>query len=136
MREAMAGSELSMAAQPGTQLDAPSFLDTLGLDNSTAKYCYGAHSRSSVLEGLPFGGVPTVLAINVVMWLVSTQHGCQPPTSTPGETPSCLSQSLTPPSCIGISSVFPHQLLSLSLSTSLSLFPHQSQRALSLEASL
>uniref|UniRef100_A0A8C7CWW0 Transmembrane protein 63C n=1 Tax=Oncorhynchus kisutch TaxID=8019 RepID=A0A8C7CWW0_ONCKI len=31
--------------------------------------CYRSHSRSSVLQGLPFGGVPTVLAINVVMWM-------------------------------------------------------------------
>ncbi|XP_063804320.1 calcium permeable stress-gated cation channel 1 isoform X2 [Pseudophryne corroboree] len=32
--------------------------------------CYRAHSRSSVLQGLPFGGVPTVLAINFLAWLV------------------------------------------------------------------
>ncbi|XP_048831376.1 calcium permeable stress-gated cation channel 1 [Brienomyrus brachyistius] len=70
MREAMAGSELSMAARASIQLNMPTFSDTLGLDNSTAKHCYGAHSRSSVLEGLPFGGVPTVLVINVVMWLL------------------------------------------------------------------
>ncbi|XP_075050734.1 osmosensitive cation channel TMEM63C-like isoform X2 [Mixophyes fleayi] len=31
--------------------------------------CYRAHSRSSVLQGLPFGGVPTVLAINFLAWL-------------------------------------------------------------------
>lgn len=38
--------------------------------NSTAERCYLSHSRSSVLQGLPFGGVPTVLAINLVVWLV------------------------------------------------------------------
>uniref|UniRef100_A0A8C7PEB2 Transmembrane protein 63C n=1 Tax=Oncorhynchus mykiss TaxID=8022 RepID=A0A8C7PEB2_ONCMY len=39
-------------------------------DNTTAaERCYRSHSRSSVLQGLPFGGVPTVLAINVVLWL-------------------------------------------------------------------
>uniref|UniRef100_A0A8C1CGU6 Transmembrane protein 63C n=1 Tax=Cyprinus carpio carpio TaxID=630221 RepID=A0A8C1CGU6_CYPCA len=37
--------------------------------SSTAERCYRSHSRSSVLQGLPFGGVPTVLAINVVVWL-------------------------------------------------------------------
>uniref|UniRef100_A0A8C1CFK4 Transmembrane protein 63C n=1 Tax=Cyprinus carpio carpio TaxID=630221 RepID=A0A8C1CFK4_CYPCA len=35
----------------------------------TPERCYRSHSRSSVLQGLPFGGVPTVLAINVVVWL-------------------------------------------------------------------
>uniref|UniRef100_A0A803XPV5 Transmembrane protein 63C n=1 Tax=Meleagris gallopavo TaxID=9103 RepID=A0A803XPV5_MELGA len=29
-----------------------------------------ARSRSTVLQGLPFGGVPTVLAINFILWLV------------------------------------------------------------------
>uniref|UniRef100_A0A8C5THB8 Transmembrane protein 63C n=1 Tax=Malurus cyaneus samueli TaxID=2593467 RepID=A0A8C5THB8_9PASS len=33
--------------------------------------CFSARSRSTVLEGLPFGGVPTVLAINFILWLVS-----------------------------------------------------------------
>ncbi|CAH2328483.1 calcium permeable stress-gated cation channel 1 [Pelobates cultripes] len=32
--------------------------------------CYKAHSHSTVLEGLPFGGVPTVLAINFLAWLL------------------------------------------------------------------
>jgi len=51
------------------------FLQAPGEDNnSTAERCYRAHSRSSVLQGLPFGGVPTVLAINVVMWMVCTAH--------------------------------------------------------------
>ncbi|XP_062863115.1 calcium permeable stress-gated cation channel 1 [Trichomycterus rosablanca] len=38
-------------------------------ENSTSERCYLAHSRSSVLQGLPFGGVPTVLAINFTLWL-------------------------------------------------------------------
>uniref|UniRef100_A0A673Z6U5 Transmembrane protein 63C n=1 Tax=Salmo trutta TaxID=8032 RepID=A0A673Z6U5_SALTR len=53
-----------------TSLDVLGFLDSLGEDNITAaERCYRSHSRSSVLQGLPFGGVPTVLAINVVMWM-------------------------------------------------------------------
>ncbi|XP_018431172.1 PREDICTED: CSC1-like protein 2 [Nanorana parkeri] len=32
--------------------------------------CYNARSHSTVLQGLPFGGVPTVLAINFLAWLV------------------------------------------------------------------
>uniref|UniRef100_A0A6Q2WXG5 Transmembrane protein 63C n=1 Tax=Esox lucius TaxID=8010 RepID=A0A6Q2WXG5_ESOLU len=36
---------------------------------TAAERCYRSHSRSSVLQGLPFGGVPTVLAINVVLWM-------------------------------------------------------------------
>uniref|UniRef100_A0A8C8CG44 Transmembrane protein 63C n=1 Tax=Oncorhynchus tshawytscha TaxID=74940 RepID=A0A8C8CG44_ONCTS len=53
-----------------TSLDVLGFLDSLGEDNTTAaERCYRSHSRSSVLQGLPFGGVPTVLAINVVLWL-------------------------------------------------------------------
>uniref|UniRef100_A0A8C1X0C9 Transmembrane protein 63C n=1 Tax=Cyprinus carpio TaxID=7962 RepID=A0A8C1X0C9_CYPCA len=50
-------------------LDVRSFLGSLMEENSTAERCYRSHSRSSVLQGLPFGGVPTVLAINVVLWL-------------------------------------------------------------------
>ncbi|KAI1895532.1 hypothetical protein AGOR_G00107220 [Albula goreensis] len=69
----MAGLEPSGAVIPSgsrdTELDVLSFLDTLGVDNGTAERCYRAHSRSSVLQGLPFGGVPTVLALNVVLWL-------------------------------------------------------------------
>uniref|UniRef100_A0AAY4AAQ2 Transmembrane protein 63C n=1 Tax=Denticeps clupeoides TaxID=299321 RepID=A0AAY4AAQ2_9TELE len=52
----------------GTKLDILDFLTTV-TENSTADQCYRAHSHSSVLQGLPFGGIPTVLAINVVLWL-------------------------------------------------------------------
>uniref|UniRef100_A0A3Q2G7H6 Transmembrane protein 63C n=1 Tax=Cyprinodon variegatus TaxID=28743 RepID=A0A3Q2G7H6_CYPVA len=46
------------------------FLQQPGEDNSTAEQCFRAHSRNSVLQGLPFGGVPTVLFINVVLWML------------------------------------------------------------------
>ncbi|XP_006632438.1 calcium permeable stress-gated cation channel 1 [Lepisosteus oculatus] len=69
----MEGSGFSVFAVPGGEhssaLDVLSFLDTLGLNNGTAERCYSAHSRSTVLQGLPFGGVPTVLAINFVLWM-------------------------------------------------------------------
>ncbi|XP_069494113.1 calcium permeable stress-gated cation channel 1 isoform X2 [Ambystoma mexicanum] len=41
-----------------------------GLGNSTEEQCYSVRSHSTVLQGLPFGGVPTVLAINFVLWLI------------------------------------------------------------------
>ncbi|XP_037551093.1 calcium permeable stress-gated cation channel 1 [Nematolebias whitei] len=56
-------------AQP-VELGAMSFLETFGEENSTAERCFHAHSRSSVLQGLPFGGVPTVLFINVLLWML------------------------------------------------------------------
>lgn len=34
-------------------------------------YCYSAQTRSTVLQGLPFGGVPTVLVLNFICFLVS-----------------------------------------------------------------
>ncbi|KAG7238555.1 hypothetical protein INR49_030828 [Caranx melampygus] len=58
------------AAEGSTmELSALGLLDSFGEENSTAERCYRSHSRSSVLQGLPFGGVPTVLAINVVLWM-------------------------------------------------------------------
>uniref|UniRef100_A0A8C7PBS8 Transmembrane protein 63C n=1 Tax=Oncorhynchus mykiss TaxID=8022 RepID=A0A8C7PBS8_ONCMY len=71
----MADSKLFVTGAPpldvrDMELDVLGFLDSLGEDNITAaERCYRSHSRSSVLQGLPFGGVPTVLAINVVMWM-------------------------------------------------------------------
>uniref|UniRef100_A0A8C7VSE9 Transmembrane protein 63C n=1 Tax=Oncorhynchus mykiss TaxID=8022 RepID=A0A8C7VSE9_ONCMY len=63
-------SSFGMSSPPIISLDVLGFLDSLGEDNTTAaERCYRSHSRSSVLQGLPFGGVPTVLAINVVLWL-------------------------------------------------------------------
>lgn len=40
-------------------------------NNSTKDYCYSARIRSTVLQGLPFGGVPTVLALDFMCFLVS-----------------------------------------------------------------
>ncbi|NXR96503.1 CSC1 protein, partial [Hypocryptadius cinnamomeus] len=51
-----------------TSLDVLIFLDAPV--NSTEEQCFSARSRSTVLEGLPFGGVPTVLAINFILWLL------------------------------------------------------------------
>ncbi|XP_029350281.1 osmosensitive cation channel TMEM63C isoform X3 [Echeneis naucrates] len=71
----MAHPELFVTRAPPTVegstvgLNVLSFLDALGEENSTAERCYRSHSRSSVLQGLPFGGVPTVLAVNVVLWM-------------------------------------------------------------------
>lgn len=44
-------------------------------NSSTKDYCYSARIRSTVLQGLPFGGVPTVLALDFMCFLVS---GCCP----------------------------------------------------------
>ncbi|XP_053568711.1 CSC1-like protein 2 [Bombina bombina] len=38
--------------------------------NATKEYCYSARIRSTVLQGLPFGGVPTVLALDFMCFLV------------------------------------------------------------------
>lgn len=37
-------------------------------------YCYSARIRSTVLQGLPFGGVPTVLALDFMCFLVSRRR--------------------------------------------------------------
>ena len=43
--------------------------------NSESKdYCYSARIRSTVLQGLPFGGVPTVLALDFMCFLVRHTH--------------------------------------------------------------
>ncbi|XP_046885802.1 CSC1-like protein 2 isoform X3 [Hypomesus transpacificus] len=38
--------------------------------NTSRDYCYTARIRSTVLQGLPFGGVPTVLALDFMCFLV------------------------------------------------------------------
>lgn len=40
--------------------------------NMSAKDCFPSHS--TVLQGQPFGGVPTVLFLNIVLWVVSPGH--------------------------------------------------------------
>lgn len=72
--ESMYSVEPAPAGAGPTSLDVLSFLDALV--NSTEEQCFSARSRSTVLEGLPFGGVPTVLAINFILWLVSGPGGC------------------------------------------------------------
>lgn len=52
--------------------------------NMTTNECF--QSRSTVLQGQPFGGIPTVLVLNIILWVVS--HGCH------GETLGGLSQDL------------------------------------------
>lgn len=64
-------------------------------NNSTKDYCYSARIRSTVLQGLPFGGVPTVLALDFMCFLVSTQMlffliSAQVLGSRLGSSPKCL----------------------------------------------
>ncbi|XP_042299372.1 calcium permeable stress-gated cation channel 1 [Sceloporus undulatus] len=51
----------------------PIFLSVLGFQdtprNDTEEQCFRSHARSTVLQGLPFGGVPTVLALNFILWM-------------------------------------------------------------------
>lgn len=49
--------------------------------NSTKDYCYSARIRSTVLQGLPFGGVPTVLALDFMCFLVSLPMAALAPSS-------------------------------------------------------
>lgn len=41
--------------------------------NMSASDCF--RSRSTVLQGQPFGGIPTVLLINIILWMVSPGQG-------------------------------------------------------------
>uniref|UniRef100_A0A3B5RC97 Transmembrane protein 63B n=3 Tax=Xiphophorus TaxID=8082 RepID=A0A3B5RC97_XIPMA len=38
--------------------------------NSSKEFCYSGRIRSTVLQGLPFGGVPTVLALDFMCFLL------------------------------------------------------------------
>ncbi|KAF1394483.1 hypothetical protein PFLUV_G00000790 [Perca fluviatilis] len=44
--------------------------DNCSTNNESKDYCYSARIRSTVLQGLPFGGVPTVLALDFMCFLV------------------------------------------------------------------
>ncbi|XP_061737114.1 CSC1-like protein 2 isoform X2 [Nerophis ophidion] len=44
--------------------------DNCSSDSDSKAYCYSARIRSTVLQGLPFGGVPTVLALDFMCFLV------------------------------------------------------------------
>ncbi|MBN3324118.1 CSCL2 protein, partial [Atractosteus spatula] len=52
----------------------PVLIATMGglaeASNTSRDYCYSARIRSTVLQGLPFGGVPTVLALDFMCFLV------------------------------------------------------------------
>lgn len=50
---------------------APCEGQTSCINNTSKDYCYSARIRSTVLQGLPFGGVPTVLALDFMCFLVS-----------------------------------------------------------------
>ncbi|KAG5266920.1 hypothetical protein AALO_G00237780 [Alosa alosa] len=49
-------------------LPRPEEVDPSSADNKT--WCFSARIRSTVLQGLPFGGVPTVLALDFMCFLV------------------------------------------------------------------
>ncbi|XP_053731227.1 CSC1-like protein 2 isoform X1 [Synchiropus splendidus] len=61
---------LFMMALFGTQAGAKPDKSHESLNTSSREYCYSARIRSTVLQGLPFGGVPTVLALDFVFFLV------------------------------------------------------------------
>lgn len=53
------------------QSEAVSLSGRLGLgDRPNDSYCYNSAKNSTVLQGVTFGGVPTVLLIDVVCFLV------------------------------------------------------------------
>lgn len=47
--------------------------DNCSANSESKDYCYSARIRSTVLQGLPFGGVPTVLALDFMCFLVSLE---------------------------------------------------------------
>uniref|UniRef100_A0A8C7QRW5 Transmembrane protein 63B n=1 Tax=Oncorhynchus mykiss TaxID=8022 RepID=A0A8C7QRW5_ONCMY len=64
------------------------YKENCSANNESKDYCYSARIRSTVLQGLPFGGVPTVLALDFMCFLVSLPRdlSCLEPTS-PALTP-------------------------------------------------
>uniref|UniRef100_A0A667XUW9 Transmembrane protein 63B n=1 Tax=Myripristis murdjan TaxID=586833 RepID=A0A667XUW9_9TELE len=47
----------------------PAVCPTMQPNDTSKEYCYSARIRSTVLQGLPFGGVPTVLALDFMCFL-------------------------------------------------------------------
>lgn len=58
------------------QLKSVSIREQLGLgDQPNDSYCYNSAKNSTVLQGVTFGGIPTVLLIDVSCFLVrSLEH--------------------------------------------------------------
>uniref|UniRef100_A0A8C4EHD4 Transmembrane protein 63B n=1 Tax=Dicentrarchus labrax TaxID=13489 RepID=A0A8C4EHD4_DICLA len=50
--------------------DTSLWLRAAAIGDQSINYCYSARIRSTVLQGLPFGGVPTVLALDFMCFLV------------------------------------------------------------------
>lgn len=51
----------------------PSNMNMVGKSrNFTVDDCFS--SRNTVLKGQPFGGIPTVLFLNITVWVVSAGH--------------------------------------------------------------
>ncbi|XP_035856438.1 CSC1-like protein 2 isoform X2 [Sander lucioperca] len=61
---------VTMAVFGGGGGQACSGQDNCSVNNESKDYCYSARIRSTVLQGLPFGGVPTVLALDFMCFLV------------------------------------------------------------------
>lgn len=60
------------------QSKAVSIRERLGIgDRPNDSYCYSSARNSTVLQGVTFGGVPTVLLIDVIFFLV--RHLVSPP---------------------------------------------------------
>ena len=65
---------------------SPDSCTTLAPNSTSRDYCYSARIRSTVLQGLPFGGVPTVLALDFMCFLVSSSVSQrESPVTTAGE---------------------------------------------------
>lgn len=62
---------VTMAVLGGGGGQACSGQDNCSTQSESKDYCYSARIRSTVLQGLPFGGVPTVLALDFMCFLVS-----------------------------------------------------------------
>uniref|UniRef100_A0A671YUK7 Transmembrane protein 63B n=1 Tax=Sparus aurata TaxID=8175 RepID=A0A671YUK7_SPAAU len=60
---------LIMAIVGAQGCSSPDSCTTLAPNGTSRDYCYSARIRSTVLQGLPFGGVPTVLALDFMCFL-------------------------------------------------------------------